>query len=596
MKSHRVMAVCMQSLLLGLSAAVAVASPEEAMLTLAKSGKSACALVIISDGKRDSLLEQSADLIANIAKGWSGVALPSTTLKGSDRELPVDQSIVFTTLDTLKKLAPELAASHKEFAQAATMDKQGFVCVPITNKNAKQLFIVSQTPRGVYNGAVYIRDFCIDGTKQNLYADFRPVVRSPQMTGRPVYTLTIWAQESRYTAADWATVFQSFARDGVDTVYFWVSGHFPSKQFPQAYKCKDVFDGKLYDTTEETQIGTVQDLKDIVGSAHKLGLKIYLGGALGGWCGTQFLTNLEPSTLKTGPKEPSLCPSNPKCRKALVDYYQEMFAAIPEADGLFIESADEIGECKCDLCSKPVDTLGSKQFGQSQLSLCQEIMSRVWRIHPQAHFAYTIGYQEHAKDVAYYSLIQRLSNDPRFEWMESRKSWSFPGPSGEARPASFFSKKFMHWNQDANTPLETLIGNANRAKAEGMSGLVTCFSPGFDSGVFYKQIPIPTDALPHALTGFVYREATWNPDLTVDGMHDLVQKRFFGKEAPKNLSDGLWKLREIMRTKKGVEKVDAIEQHIQEAQSNAGPKTLEGLAIMTRAVNDIHNLPKKKRK
>ena len=130
-----------------------------------------------------------------------------------------------------------------------------------------------------------------------------------------------------------------------------------------------------------------------------------------------------------------------------------------------------------------------------------------------------------------------------------------------------------------------------------MNGLVTCFSPGFDKGVFYKDVPIPTDALPHALTGFVYREATWNPDLTVDDMHDLAQRRFFGKEAPKNLSDDLWKLREIMRTKKGVEQVSEIEQHIQEAQSNAGPKTLEGLTIMTRAVDDIQKvLTKKKRK
>src|SRR5262249_9084086 len=163
-------------------------------------------------------------------------------------------------------------------------------------------------------------------------------------------------------------------------------------------------------------------------------------------------------------------------------------------------------------------------------------------------FAYTIGYQEHVKDVAYYGLIQRLSNDPRFEWMEARNSWSFPGPGGEARPASFFSKTFMHWNQDANTPLETIVANANRAKAEGMSGLVTGFSPGFDIGVFYKDIPIPTDALPHALTGFVYREATWNPDLTVDAMRDRTHKRFFGNEAPKVLSDDLWKLREILRT------------------------------------------------
>jgi hypothetical protein len=77
-------------------------------------------------------------------------------------------------------------------------------------------------------------------------------------------------------------------------------------------------------------------------------------------------------------------------------------------------------------------------------------------------------------------------------------------------------------------------------------------------------------------------------------MRDQVQKRFFGKEAPKKLSVDLWKLREIMRTKKGVEQVSEIKQHIQDAQSNAGPKTLEGLTIMTRAVDDIQNVITKK--
>ena len=567
------------------------------VLTLVQAGKPVCAQVVIADGKSDSLLKRAAEPIAETIKRWSGVELPLATLSETNRELPAEPAIVLTTLDTLKKVAPELVASHKELAQVTDLDEQGFVCVPRTAKNAKQLLVVSQTARGVYNGAVYLRDFCIDGDRQNLYVEFQPVVRSPKMGGRSAYTLTIWAEECKYTAADWETEFKSFARDGIDRIYFWTSGHFPSKQFPQTYKREYIFEGKLYDTTKESKIGTVNDLNDIVDSAHKYGLKIYIGGGLGAWCGSLFLTDLELETLKVGPKEPSLCPSNPKSRKALVDYYQEMFAAIPEADGLFIESADEVGECNCPLCSRALDKLGSRQFGQSQLSVCQEIMSGIWRDHPDARLAYTIGYQEHAKDVAYYDQIQRLSKDPRFEWMEARKSWSFPGPGGELRPASYFSNRVMRWKLYSGLPYEEMIADANRVGTDGMYGMAIDFSPGYLSGSFYKDIPFPTEILPYALTGFVFREATWNPALTVEEMHDRTQERFFGKEAPRQLAEDLWTLREIIRTKKRVGQLGEIEQHIQQVSANASPKTSEGLKLMTRAVDDIHKyLPPKKRK
>jgi hypothetical protein len=582
-----------------LLAALPVRAAELPGLPLVTAGKSTCSLVVVSKGEPESILQLSTQPITETIQRWTGVELPAPRLIKTVGALPVENAIVFTTLDTLKAVAPDLVASHKELAQVTKLDEQGFACIPIKTRNNKHLLIVSQTPRGVYNGAVYLRDFCIDGDKQNLSAEFQPVVRSPKMGGRPAYTLTIWGEESKYTAADWDTEFKSFARDGFDRIYFWTSGHFPSKKFPQTYKREYVFEGKLYDTTKESKIGTVKDLNDIVDSAHKYGLKIYIGGGLGAWCGSLFLTDLEPETLKIGPKEASLCPSNPKARKAIIDYYQEMFAAIPAADGLFIESADEIGECKCPQCSRPLDDLGSRQFGQAQVSICQEIMAGIWRDHPDARLAYTVGYQEHAKDVAYYELIKKLSKDPRFEWMEARKSWSFPGPGGESRPAAYFSDKVMRWNLYSGMKYEELIADANRVGADGMYGLSIDFSPGYLSGSFYKDIPFPTDILPHALTGFVYREITWEPSLTVAQMKERTQQRFFGKEAPKYLGDDVWTLREIIRSKstRSTKRVNEIEERMKQATPNASPKTKEGLALMQRAIDDIRvYLPPRKPK
>jgi len=565
------------------------------LLKLVKDGKAECKLVVIKDGNSDPILNLAASQITGTIKQWGGVELATSALNETSTKLPIEPSIVLSTLDALKKCAPDFVTAHKDVAQAANIDEQGFVFVPLVDGNTRQLFIVSQTARGVHNGAIYLTDFCIDGTRENLNAESKPLVRSPWMRGRSAYTLTIWRQESRYTAVDWETEFNGFARDGIDRIYFWVSGHFPSQKFPQTYKCKDVQDEKLFDSTADTAIGTVSDLKSIIRSAHKLGLRIYLGGGLGGWCGTQFLTNLEPATMKSGQKEPTLCPSHPKSRAALVDYYHELFAALPEADGLFIESADEAGECRCSQCSHPIDDFGSRQFGQSQLTLCQEIMNAVWRDHPHARFAYTIGYPEHAKDVAYYNLIQQLSTDPRVEWMEARGSWTFPGPGGESRSASFFSNRVMRWQEYYKYPLDVVIAEANRIKKDGMYGMSIGFEPGFATGSFYNDIPFPMDILPYVLTGFIFREATWNPALTVEEMHVQTQKRFFGQSAPQVLDDDLWKLREIIRTRKGLDQLSTIEQHIAQAQSNASPKTAQGLTIMTRAVNDIHKYLDKKR-
>ena len=73
------------------------------------------------------------------------------------------------------------------------------------------------------------------------------------MKGRAAYTLSIWGNDTEYTASDWNNIFEAFARDGIDRIYFWVSGHFPSVKYPQTYKCAD----GPWDTTVNSRIGTL---------------------------------------------------------------------------------------------------------------------------------------------------------------------------------------------------------------------------------------------------------------------------------------------------------------------------------------------------
>lgn len=519
-----------------------------------------CTIVMAPDA--GALVERAAQTVAGTVRRWGG----PTLLVVRAKDLPAGRCLVFTT----------------DPARGLPADEHGFAIVP----EGEKVFIASRSPRGLYNAAIYLCDFLIDGPARSLMLNATPLQRAPAMPGRPAYALTIWGNEAEYTAADWENIFESFARDGMDRVYFWASGHFPSAKFPQTYKY-----ATPYDTTAKSRIGTVEDLQAIIRHAHDWGLKLYLGGGLGGWCGTGRITNLKAGTMKTGTQQAaaSLCPSHPESRTALLEYYTEMFDALPEADGLYIELAEEFGECRCELCAKPLDEVGSKQYGRSVLTLAREIAEQNLKRHPRAKFAYTVGYDEHAKDPEFYRLLHDMG-DEHYEWMEARQRWEFTGPGGKNRPAAQFSKRIMKWGQWYNQPLDNMVATANRAASAEFYGLITSFEPGFASGSFYKQIPYPTGLLPYALTGFAFRELTWEPTLSLDGLKKRAGARFFGADAPASLTEDLWELREIIRTsgrKTTREQLAKIEADIAKSAPTAGPKTREGLELMRTAVADI---------
>ena len=555
-------------------------------MRLTGSGQRGCPIFTVAGDSSPPLINRAVQAIAGSVKRWSAADLPVVEIKAG-RRLTKGPGIVLATLEELRTVAPDVIRKSAEVGKVKATDEHGFAIAPVGDK----VFVVSRSARGVYNGAVHLRDFLIDGPADGLGLHAEPILREPAMKGRPAYTLSIWGNEAEYTASDWRTIFQAFARDGIDRVYFWVSGHFPSAKYPQTYKCVD----GPWDTTVNSRIGTIPDLRAIIGHAHDLGMKLYLGGGMGGWCGTGLITNKKPGTMKTGPGDASgsLCPSHPESRAALTEYYVEMFEALPEADGVYIELAEEWGECLCAECAKPIDKLGSKQFGRSLITLAQEIADKIRRKHPHAKFAFTVGYDEHAHDPAFYQTIREMG-DEHYEWMEARGRWEFAGPEGKDLPAAHFSRHVMKWKQWYNLPLETLVKEANRAARSEFYGLITSFEPGFASGSFYKSIPFPTDLLPYVLTGFAYREMTWEPTLSLAELKQRVHARFFGREAAKGLTDDLWALREIIRASTGkrpvaearIQELTRISDAVEAAWPSAGPKTREALELMRTAIAD----------
>lgn len=570
-------------------------------LALVAAGAPVGVIVIMADQAPPLLLQRAAATIAETAERWSGARVPVVHCRPGVDALPPSPALVLGITASLQRHCPAAIARHPWLNRAAFLDAHGYACAPLELDQATRCVIASPSARGVYNGAVYAQEFLLDGAADHVWLRAEETARTPVLQGRPVYLLTIWGNEDEYRPEDWMYVLDRLARDGATGVYFWLSGHFPSRRFPQTYRSRNGEPEWGWDATEQTRIGTVEDQRRIMTHCRELGMEFFIGGGLGGWVGSYLATNQDPATLRTAARDEqgndvskfALCPAHPQSRAALIGHYVEMFAALPEADGLYMESADELGACHCEACSRTVDAHGSRAFGQYQLSLVREMMHEIWKINPRAKLAYTIGYKPHAADRAYYAAIQQMSGDPRIEWMEARKSWTFPAADGEPLPAVYFGNKMMKWIYPETAPLEMIVETGRRLGREGWHGYVMNFSPGSKSGSFYHDIPLPMDLLPWSLTYFVFREIAWEPSLDGEEIQERIGRRFFGAEAPAELAHDLCALRELIR--EGVQKWSAeksrllaqIEQRIRAARAGASAKRNDGLDLMQRAVDDI---------
>ena len=593
---------------------------------------SAASSIVLLGTKTDGVMKLSADTINTTVKNWSGVALPIQVIASAEANLPAGTNIILARIDDLARIYPDVEKSNARIAAVNFADEQGFACSTAEIRGQKQLLLVAKTDRGLYNGAIWLRDFCIDGSSKKLSVEKTDILRVPQLAIRGTYCLSIYGTVSQYTVEDWNKVYESFARDGMDRIYFWVSGMFPSEKFPQTFNV---------DASANTKIRTVAEMKQLVQNAHNLGMKFYLGSGVFAWSTAAYLGQGLPdggAATKAG----GLCPAIPEIRQRHKDYFMEMIDAIPEADGFFFELRDEHGECQCPLCQKPAGEAGSKMYGQYEMQFLQELALEVWKKYPNVRFCVNVGYKEHAEDVAFYQAIGNM-RDPRFEWLDCRWSWEYPATGGQKVPGSYISNNMTHWDPAYSRSLNEMAEVTKSIVKYGYNGYSPAFEPGFATADFYsKEIPYPTEIINYAVTGLAYREYTWDPIYASQNIKALIQKKFFGKEASSDLGQDLLDLREmvVLNSKpilyfsqdwlnyscqvvphaileqeveklsssnearaqgatlteqlkslkymrdSGLPRLDAIEKDMKQARANATPKTTETLDKMQRLIDD----------
>ncbi len=512
------------------------AASGEPFLNLIKEGRPAATLVRPADNA--PLWDDAVRMLAAPAARWSGCS-PTIASLGPDAALPSGDVIVIGTPATSGLIAGLAADVSSLVSRVPFTDQDGFAieCRRAAD-GSRQIIIAGRSPRGAYNGAVACRDFAMDATvapegKADVFVRDTEMRRSPQMARRGTYCLSLYGVAMKYTADDWKKIIDRHAEDGMNLICFWLSGHYPSKKYPSTYNV---------DATTGTRL-TVDGVTDLIRYCHDRGVQFFIGGGVFAWTASHYLMNGHPEAAAV--KAGGMCPSNPYARESNREHFLEMYRAWPEADGFMFEIRDEQGECQCDRCQEKLDAFGSKGYGRAEIAWLQEFAREAWKLNPKLRFCWLIGYDEHKTDVYYYDEIRHM-NDPRFEWLDTRVGldgngkWVLPGPGGTGRPFPFFSRQISHWDPFYRHRIEHIMHWSGRIANEGLWGYIPAFEPGFGSGSYYwDEIPLPVDVLPYTLTGFVYREMTWDPSTTLEQLKDRIRLRYFSPETDRRFVDDL---------------------------------------------------------
>lgn len=401
---------------------------------------------------------------------------------------------------------------------------EGFRIQRVDERGGSYLSLAANTPAGILNAARYAAAFSLQNQGGKVVASSESVKRRPAFAMRGTYNLACWGLAPRYTRQDWERIIDAMAEDGMNVIYFWISGLFRSQTYPETF---------VY---PETPL-TTDDFRQLIRHAHSRGVDFYLGSGVFAWFGVDEIARHHAEVREVG--IPHMCRTLPAAHQAMQRYLMELYDTFPEARGMWLEIGCEGNyHCQGPLCQRAIDQFGSKQIGLSELSFLRTFATELWKKHPQAKLVWGMGYRGHKSDVKYYDAIRRDFRDPRYYFLEVRQNWAMPDAGGVLKPLVELSPNIMHWDQYYALPLRDLGERARRIQQDGLAGWIVAFEPGFNSfSVYGRRVPYPVDLIPYRLTRFAYREFTFNPTLSWAGFRKQLLAHFFGSEANPELAD-----------------------------------------------------------
>ena len=490
--------------------------------TLAKPSAAQC---LVTTADHPSLMERRAavELAEVISRDSGATVKPMAWSELPQLPLPNQTIVLLGTPHTSPLIAKLSQGPSGGLGDLPLLGQDGYVVQTLKHQDQRYLVIAGNSPRAVYYGAVFTSEQLVLPDAAGTGAVVIPptsITRSPAMRQRAPYLLNLSGRGPEFGIDDWKSVLDGLARESHNRIYFW---------WQSLYKPRDFPDRRNLDGGVARIAMTNDDVNELARYAHKLGMEFLVGGGAFSWGGAAALVKEHPETKAV--KAVGMCPSHPTAQDLQLRFSLEMLDVIHEADGIWFEPRDEHGECRCDVCQRPVDQHGSKQYGQSEMTFLKNFCKALWAKRPRAQVAWLVELHKtgkmHSEDPAYFARMREVE-DPRLNWIIVWGAWEFPGPGGKYLPAAFFSRNNIWWSKPYASPLETIREEVFLAAQRGFLGYAPAFEPCFGVDYHGLSIPYPTDKLPYELTSYAFREFCWDPAQTLTQFRARMRNRYCG--------------------------------------------------------------------
>ena len=536
----RLMRLCLPGLVLFglyLPGPSSLPAADDRFTILAQPGDARC--LVVTPDQPAPMVSRGATELARIISRDSGVQVPP--LEWSTRPhtaQPQKTIILLGTPQTSPLIAQRAKGPSGGLGNLPLLGTDGYVLQTLTHHAQRYLVIAGNSPRAVYYGAVYASEQVVlpdpSGSGAVVVAP-TSLSRAPVMRERAPYLLNFSGRGPEFELEDWKVVLDGLARESHNRIYFWWQSLYKPRDFPDRRQLA----GGI------ARLGmTNDDVNRLARYAHTLGMEFLIGGGAFSQGGAASLVQDHPTTKAV--KAVGMCPSHPTAQDLQIRFSLEMLEIVHEADGVWFAPRDKDGECHCDVCQRPVDEYGSKQYGQSEMTFLKNFCKALWSRRPRAQVAWLVELDKprkmHSEDPAYFARLREI-DDPRLHWILRSSAWQLPGPGGNYLPAAYFSRNNIWLNKPYASSLETIRKDVLLAAQRGFLGYASAFDVCFGVDYHGLSTPYPTDKLPYELTSYAFREFCWEPAQTMSQFRMRMRNRYCGPTGSLQLIDDLIFLR-----------------------------------------------------
>lgn len=397
----------------------------------------------------------------------------------------------------------ELVAKGLELDDAPLGD-EGFRIHTHQVDQRRFIIVHAKTPVGLKHGCQELVYYRIAATCETASVPWPiDVTMKPAVAYRGCYVLPCW---SAYDSLDsWRRVLQFNSELALNRNWFWLNG-FPL--LPQY--------GGIY---QDTALGDVNNVRGLIELCHNEGMKFCIGGGWFTWHHKESASGSEANRVArvgAGGGEAPMAADNQTMATG-IQYYLDLLAALPEADGFYLEPTGEGTEADGAVWRKHVDALA-------------RLLKEIDRKRPEFEVAVAIG-RFNSSD--YRRAIHELAPE-KTHWF-----WAWGDPVEDKAMAEhplvlrWHTTQVMssyHGSHEPPQPVEAAL-----------TGLVTSFDPGMGFGNPWNGWPkIGVDhprnfhpyTMPYFSHQYWFRERCWNLNLTEQQFAERLSRRLFDSDMP----------------------------------------------------------------